>query len=70
MATEKSKDTTTIEVSMEICNKLHSLSRILEKILRKRRVSIDQTLQVLLAIKPLDIVLQDMMLEEGIEHAK
>jgi len=70
MATEKSKDTTTIEVSMEICNKLHSLSRMLEKILRKRRVSIDQTLQVLLAIKPLDIVLQDMMLEEGIEHAK
>jgi len=46
------------------------MSSQLEKILHKRHVTPNQVLSVLLEIKPLDIVLQDMMLEDGIDHVK
>jgi hypothetical protein len=64
------ENTTTIEVSIRNANKIHSIATQLEKILHKRHVTPNQVLSVLLEIKPLDIVLQDMMLEDGIDHVK
>jgi hypothetical protein len=55
---------TTIELSAENKGKLRSLADQLEKITRKTHVSLDEALSVVLAIKSLDVVLQDMILED------
>jgi len=58
-------DTTTEQVSIEVHGRLCSIAQSLQKILNKRKVSIDQVLKVLLAVKPLDLVLIEMMLEDA-----
>ena len=68
MIPEKSKGTTTIEVSIETAEQLHSLKDKLAKILRKRNVSFDQLFRLFSEIKPLNTILEDMILEEGVEH--
>ncbi len=54
-------NTSTIEISMEYVDKLHRIAEQLQAILHKNKVSLNEVIGVLLAIKPLDVVLQDMM---------
>jgi len=68
MTSEKSEGTTTIEVSIETAKQLHSLKDKLAKILRKRNVSFDQLFRLFCEIKPINTILEDMILEEGVEH--
>jgi hypothetical protein len=56
---------TTMDISMENKGKLHGIASQLEKILHKKKVSLDEALGVLLTIKSLDVVLQDMILDDG-----
>jgi len=67
-AKEKRRKTTTIEISIENYDKIHSVCKNIAKILRKRHVSPDQALSIMFATQPLEVVLQDMMLEDGVEH--
>jgi hypothetical protein len=62
--------TTTIEISIENNATLHRIATQLEKILNKNKVSLNEVLGVLLAVKPLDYVLEEMMLEDGLEWQK
>jgi len=57
-------ETSTIEISIEYIDRLHRIAEQLEAILHKNKVSMNEVVGVLLAIKPLDVVLQDMMLED------
>jgi hypothetical protein len=63
--TEKPNTTTTIEISIETYNQLHSIRTSLAKILHKKTVSMDTTLQLFLTCQPLDVTLMDMILEEN-----
>ena len=65
MSTEKSEGTTSIEVSIEIAKQLHSSKDKLAKILRKRNVSFDQLFRLFYEIKPINTILEDMILEEN-----
>jgi hypothetical protein len=65
MATEKSEGTTTIEVTIETAKQLHSLKDKLAKILRKRHVSFDQLFRLFCEIKPLNTILEEMILEQN-----
>jgi len=65
---EKSEGTTTIEVSVETAKQLHSSKDKLAKILRKKNVSFDQLFRLFYEIKPINTILEDMILEEGVEH--
>lgn len=47
-------------------DKIHSVCGLLEKFLDKRHVSYDEALQVILSVKPVDEILEDMVLED--EH--
>jgi hypothetical protein len=58
----------TIDVSTETLDNIHGLQTALQKILRKRLVSIDQTLKVLFATGNVQQVLSDMILEEAPLH--
>jgi len=64
----KTDNSTTIEISIETRDKLHTIQEALKKILRKKQVGADDALRVLLAVKPLDLVLQDMILEDAPVH--
>lgn len=70
LETEKMTDTTTIEISVENAEKIHRTQELLQKILRKRKVSADQVIGIFYAVQPLNVILEDMMLEDGIEHVK
>lgn len=59
---EKSAKTTTIEVSIETYDIIHSAQTQIEKILRKN-VSIDKVLKIAFAMKSLDAQLSELMLE-------
>jgi hypothetical protein len=59
---EKSQKTTTIEVSIETYEIIHSAKTQIEKILRKN-VSIDKVLKIAFAMKSLDSQLSELMLE-------
>ena len=61
--TEKTGKTTTIEVSMETYEIIHSAQTQIEKILRKKNVSIDKVLKIAFAMKSLDAQLSELMLE-------
>jgi len=58
---EKQRSTTTIEVSIETYTKLHSVRSKLEEITRQS-ISFNQALQILLTAKPLDLMLEEMIL--------
>jgi len=68
MSTEKSEGTTTIEVSIETAKQLHNSKDKLAKILRKKNVSFDQLFRLFYEIKPINTILEDMLIEEGVEH--
>jgi hypothetical protein len=65
MATEKSEGTTTIEISIETAKQLHSSKDKLAKILRKRNVSFDQLFRLFYEIKPINTILEDMIIEQN-----
>lgn len=60
--------TKTIEISVDAYDKLHSLQEALQKILRKKQVSFDQVIKVMLAVSRLEDTLINMQLEGGIER--
>lgn len=64
---EKSEGTTTIEVSIETAKKLHSSKANLAKILRKKNISFDQLFRIFYEVKPINTILEDMIIEEGEE---
>jgi hypothetical protein len=68
MTSEKTEGTTTIEISIETAKQLHSSKDKLAKILRKRNVSFDQLFRLFYEIKPINTILEDMLIEEGVEH--
>ena len=55
-------DTTTIEISIETINKLHSIKKQLEKIVRKK-LSYDKIINILLCSKHLEDQLIEMQVE-------
>lgn len=57
-----------IEISPEAHEKLRGLQLSLEKILRKKQVSFDQVIKVMLAVSRLEDTLINMQLEGGIER--
>jgi hypothetical protein len=65
MTTEKSEGTTTIEISIETAKKLHSSKAKLAKILRKKNVSFDQLFRLFYEVKPINTILEDMILTEN-----
>ena len=67
MVSEKSEGTTTIEVSIETAKQLHSSKAKLAKILRKKNVSFDQLFRLFYEVKPINTILEDMIIEEGVE---
>lgn len=57
-------DRTTLSISTQTHERLNKLKERIERILGKK-ISLDQTLSVILAVKHLDEVLEDMILERG-----
>jgi hypothetical protein len=55
-------ETTTIEISMEDYNILHSIKTRIELILKKS-ISLKKTLSIVLSVKSLDQQLSELMLE-------
>lgn len=55
--------TTTIEISMETYDKLHSTKTKLEKITHKT-LSFNKVVKILLTARPLDVMLEEMILNE------
>ena len=65
MVTKKPKPTS-IQISIETCNRLNRIKGQLEKIVHKQSISYDEVLQVLLTAKPLDVTLDSLILEDAI----
>jgi hypothetical protein len=61
---QKPQKTTTIEISMETYEIIHSAKMQIEKILHKKNVSIDKVLKIAFAMKSLDAQLSELMLEQ------
>jgi hypothetical protein len=55
--------TTTIEISIEARDKLHSLQEALRKILRKKQVSFDQVIKLMLAYTNFENAIIELQLE-------
>jgi hypothetical protein len=64
----KTEQTTTIEISTPNSERLHSLAEKLQKILRKKKVSLDQAISVLLTTKSVEETISDMILENCEAH--
>lgn len=61
---EKNAKSTTIEISIETYNRLHAIGQKIEEIVHKRHhISFDETLKVMLTVKPLDETLDSILLE-------
>lgn len=63
---KKPNKTTTIEIAIETYNRIHSIKTQIEKIVN-RKVSFDRVLKIFFALRPLDVVLTNLILEEAIE---
>lgn len=61
--TEKNPKTKTIEVSTETYARIHNVKVNLAKIIRKP-ASFDTAFKLYFAIHPLDVILDDLLLEE------
>jgi len=59
----KNSGTTTIEISIETYNTLHSYQEKIAKIIRKP-ISLNKTLAIILSVKSLDEQLTELMLEQ------
>ena len=55
--------TTTIEISIATRDKLYSLGQEIAKIARKRSLSFDQTINILLSAKTLDQQISELILQ-------
>lgn len=62
MSGENSSKRTSIMVSMQVYDRLNRSKEQLEKIIEKS-MSLEKTIMVLLTAKPLDLMLEDMILE-------
>ena len=60
---EKPNNTKTIEISVETYNRLHSSKQQLSKIMHKN-ISFDTLFKLFYTVQPLEIALQDLILEE------
>jgi hypothetical protein len=58
----------TVEISVEAYNQLRSLQEALQKILRKKQVSFDQVIKVILNVGKANDVLMEYILEDAIRH--
>lgn len=56
--------TTTIEVSIEVYDKIHSVAEQISKIVHKKSISLNQALKIMFATQPLDQILQEIMQDE------
>jgi predicted CopG family antitoxin len=54
----------TIEVSAEVYERLCNSKQLLAKIVRKKSISFDQLFRIFYVAQPLDVVLQEYILEE------
>ena len=59
LESEKTGKTTTIEVSIETANKLHSTATQIEIIMHKRHVSLDQVIKLFYVLNPLDELIKE-----------
>lgn len=60
----KKPRTTTIEVSIEVYDKIHSVAEQIAKITHKKSISLNQALKIMFATQPLDQILQELMQDE------
>lgn len=58
-------ETKMIEITKETYDRLSSSKTILAKIIRKKSISFDKLFKIFYAVQPLDVMLQDMILEEN-----
>ena len=65
MEKEKMTETTTIEITMETYNRLHSVKQQVAKILRKKSISFDTLFKLFFIMQPIETTLQDLILEEN-----
>lgn len=63
MPEEKSSNRTPIMVSIQLHERLNTMKEQLRKIIGKKTISMEKTIEVLLTAKPVDLMLQDMILE-------
>jgi len=61
---EKKSKTTTIEVSIEVYDKIHNIADQIAQIVHKKSLSLNQALKIMLATQPLDQILQEIMQDE------
>jgi hypothetical protein len=61
----KNQSYTTIQVTIETYDKLHSVQQQLGKVLRKKTVSFDVMFKLFFVCQPLDLILQDLILEQN-----
>ena len=62
-------ETTTIEISIELKDKLHRIKQALEN-LTSKSLSYDKTLKIILCCKPIDQTLEDLILAEKLPELK
>ena len=60
---QKSSDRTPIMVSIQLHEKLNTVKEQLRKIIGKKSLSLEKTIEILLTAKPLDVILEDLILE-------
>jgi len=63
MIEEKSSDRTPIMVSIQLHERLNTIKDHLQKIIGKKSISLEKVIEIFLIAKPLDVILQDMILE-------
>lgn len=63
MSEEKSATRTPIMVSMQLHERLNTMKQQLQKIIGNKFISLEKTIEVLLMAKPLDVILEDMIIE-------
>jgi hypothetical protein len=61
---EKKSKTTTIEVSIEVYDKIHNVADQIARIVHKKSISLNQALKIMFATQPLDQILQELMQDE------
>jgi len=60
----KKSKTTTIEVSIEVYDKIHNIAEQIAQIVHKKSVSLNQALKIMFATQPLDQILQELTNDE------
>jgi len=63
MSEQKSSDRTPIMVSIPLHERLNTVKEQFRKIIGKKSLSLEKTIEILLTAKPLDVILEDLILE-------